>query len=121
MRFLTIEERDGLDTIRGETTQVNLHILRVVNLDSVKENSDVLTSQTADIDGFQTTHATVVFDLNASKMTEDISYLGGNGNLGGETDAFNRMDDRKGFNRRDYNSLKRIRLLCLDTQRGGYE
>ena len=76
-RFLPVEQADTPEVVRAETTEVNLHVLRVVNLDPVDEHTSVLASQTPDIDGLEAPDSAVVAHLHAGEPPHGLGDVGG--------------------------------------------
>ena len=117
--FLPIIKGDHRQAVRGEPAQVHLHVLGVVHLDPVQEDTHVFAAETPDIHRLQAAHASVVLDLDAGEAAQDVGDLGGRRlrarqvhRLGG----FHHGIDLHGPDRR---GIQRVRLLGLQAPGGG--
>ena len=74
---LTIIERDFLHVVERELSEVDLPILRITEFDAVIENTEMVGSHTADINGLDTSHSAIVFQLQAREIAQGICYRQG--------------------------------------------
>jgi len=63
--FLTIIHGDHFHVIERETSQVDHSVLCIAEFDAIVKYPDVVTTHATNIYGFQSSDATVVFNLNA--------------------------------------------------------
>ena len=74
LRALTVVQRNLLDVLHGEFTQIDCTILGVTDLDTVIENTQVMGSHRTQIDGLQTTYSTIILDLHPGEITHGIRH-----------------------------------------------
>ena len=72
--FLTVVERYFLHVVQREASQIDLSVLGVAQLDAVVEHGHVVGAHRADVDGFQTAHAAVVFELHAREIADGVGH-----------------------------------------------
>ena len=75
--LLSVVKLNLLDVFKGVFSQVYLSVLCVSKLHAVVIYTHVIGTHRTDIDGFQSTNSTIIFDLYTREITNGISYAEG--------------------------------------------
>ena len=73
--LLPVVQRNQAQHIRGKPAQVHLHVLGVLNLDSVQEDAHVFAAQAAHVHSFQPPDTTIILHLHPRKAAQDARHL----------------------------------------------
>ena len=120
--FLPREQAHRAETGEGESSEIHLHVLGVINLDPVNEHARMLASQTPDIHRLKASHSTIVTQLDPRETTDRLRQARGRFKLPGSDTL--RNDDATGdgtHHRRLQGvgsfAMLRMTLRCLDKQK----
>ena len=109
--LLPVIQGDHGHPIRGEPSQVHLHVLGVVHLDAIQENAYVLTAEAPDIDGLEAAYASVILYLDTGEPAEDVGNLVRRRHSGGQVHLFGWPDHGEYLDGPDRSRGQRVRVL----------
>ena len=72
LAFLTVIQRYFLYIFKRKLAQIHLSVLSISQLNSIIINTHVVCTHAANVDSFQSSHATVVLNLQTGKITYGI-------------------------------------------------
>ena len=109
--LLPVIQAYRLQPVRGEPPQVDLHILCIVDLDSIQEDAHMFAAETPDIDRLEPAGAAIILYLHSRKAVQYVRDLLRDGRLRIQPDFLGRPQHRTLPFRDDGSRRQRIRLL----------
>ena len=119
--FLAVIHAYRLQPIRREPPQIDLHILRVVNLNAIEKHPYVLTAEAPDVDGLESTDAAIILHLHPRETVQHVGDLQRDSYLRIQPDLLGGFQHRAVLHGDDTGRGERIRLLGPEAPGNGQQ